>query len=70
MRRFWLTMLLCVTLVPCATAQTTEQENAVGHFTYSPYLTVLYSPGNLGTGFRWLTCYTVIYDDKYKSATI
>ena len=40
-------MLLCLMLVPCATAQTTEQENAVGHFTYSPYLTVLYSPYSL-----------------------
>ena len=36
-------MLLTMMLLTQASAQTTEQEDAVGHFTYCPYLAVFYS---------------------------
>ena len=36
-------MLLTMMLLTQASAQTTEQEEAVGHFTYCPYLAVFYS---------------------------
>ena len=36
-------MLLTMMLLTQASAQTTEQEDAVGHFTYCPYVAVFYS---------------------------
>ena len=56
MNRFLLSILLLATVsvMPVA-AQTTEQEDAVGHFTYCPYVAVFYSPystSNLSTATK------------------
>ncbi len=42
-RKILLVLMGAMMLLTKAPAQTTAQENAVGHFTYCPYLAVLYS---------------------------
>ena len=42
-RMILLVLLLTMMLLTHASAQTTEQEDAVGHFTYCPYVAVFYS---------------------------
>lgn len=42
-RKILLILMLTMMLLTQASAQTTEQEDAVGHFTYCPYLAVFYS---------------------------
>ena len=42
-RKILLVLLQTMMLLTQASAQTTEQEDAVGHFTYCPYLAVFYS---------------------------
>lgn len=42
-RKILLVLMGAMMLLTKASAQTTAQENAVGHFTYCPYLAVLYS---------------------------
>jgi len=41
-RKILLVLMGAMMLLTKASAQTTAQENAVGHFTYCPYLAVLY----------------------------
>jgi len=42
-RKILLILMLTMMLLTQASAQTTEQEEAMGHFTYCPYLAVFYS---------------------------
>jgi hypothetical protein len=42
-RKILLILMLTMMLLTQASAQTTEQEDAVGHFTYCPYVAVFYS---------------------------
>ena len=42
-RKILLILMGAMMLLTKASAQTTEQEDAVGHFTYCPYLAVFYS---------------------------
>ena len=45
MNRFFLSLLLLTTVsILQVAAQTTEQEDAIGHFTFCPYMALFYSP--------------------------
>ena len=41
-RKILLVLMLTMVLLTKTSAQTTEQEEAVGHFTYCPYVSVFY----------------------------